>query len=276
VILPKWPLTLEILERVFINYVPVTTRKLSAANPSINYANALEKRHEGTGLWLTEGQTFSNWEKRSKSFLWLHGIPGCGKTVLSSIIIEHLKSATTPDQALLYFYFHFNDAKKQTLEDMLRSLVNQLYQAQPATRGSLNQLWESARKGNQQLSKKLLKDILLVMLSKINGVSIVLDALDESTTRSDLLAWLRGVAEIESVACRVLVTSRGEEDIESVLQRWMQPEDKINIQEDDVSKDIQSYVSHTVRNSDRLARWYEKPEVQNEIEMELVKRADGM
>jgi Cdc6-like AAA superfamily ATPase len=249
---------------------------LSAADPSVNYANALEKRHTGTGLWFTQGQAFADWQKQSNSFLWLHGIPGCGKTVLSSTIIEHLESVTTPDQILLYFYFTFNDTNKQTLENMLRSLVNQLYQRLPGTREPLEQLWESNRENKQQLSKTSLRDVLLAMLNKANDVSIALDALDESTTRGDVLSWLLSILEAEFRACRILVTSRREQDIESALQRWMRPEDTISIQQADVKEDIRVYVGHSVRNSEELARWHTRPEVQDEIETELVEKADGM
>lgn len=126
------------------------------------------------------------------------------------------------------------------------------------------------------MSKKSLRDVLIALLSRFDDVSIVLDALDESTTRGDLLAWLRSVQEINSVTCRILVTARREEDIESVLQRWMRPEDSISIQDSGVDEDIRAYVSHTVRHSEGLYRWQKLPEVQNEIETELVKRAHGM
>lgn len=126
------------------------------------------------------------------------------------------------------------------------------------------------------MSKKSLRDVLIALLSRFDDVSIVLDALDESTTRGDLLAWLRSVQEINSVTCRILVTARREEDIESVLQRWMRPEDSISIQDSGVDEDIRAYVSHTVRHSEGLFRWQKLPEVQNEIETELVKRAHGM
>jgi Cdc6-like AAA superfamily ATPase len=249
---------------------------LSAPEPFTNYENALKKRHGGTGLWLTGGQAFADWKKRSNSILWLHGIPGCGKTVLSSTIIEHLKSITTPNRVLLYFYFAFNDTNKLTLENMLRSLVSQLYERLPETRKPLEQLWESTRGGNRQLSKTPLRDVLLAMLSKVKDVSIVLDALDESNTRSDILAWSRSVLEAEVCTCRILVTSRREGDIESAFQRWMRPEDMISIQQDDVDEDIRAYVGHTVRSSEELVRWHKRPEVQDEIETELVNRADGM
>jgi hypothetical protein len=249
---------------------------LSAVDPSTNYADALEKRHKGTGAWFTGSQAFDDWKKQPNSFLWLHGIPGCGKTVLSSTIVEHLSEITKPDQALLYFYFDFNEANKQTLENMLRSLINQLYQRQPDSRGPLDQLWNACRESNHPILKKSLGDVLLVMLNKVKDVSIILDALDESTTRNELLTWLRDVLRGERHACRMLVTARREEDIESALQRWILPGESMSLQRNDVNDDIGAYVIDTVRNSDKLGRWYGKPEVQNEIETELVKRADGM
>jgi Cdc6-like AAA superfamily ATPase len=249
---------------------------LSAPDPSFNYKNALEKRYEGTGSWFTGSQAFANWKKQPNSFIWLHGGPGYGKTVLSSTIIKHLKSVTMPAQILLYFYFNFNDVDKQTFESMLRSLINQLYQKQPDARGPLEQLWESSGKGQKQPSTKLLRDVLLAMLSKVNNVSIVLDALDESTTRSDLLTWLRDVHKAEPSTCRVLVTARSEEDIESNLQRWMLPESSMSIQKRDADGVIRAYIRHTVRNGNELRRWHRRPEVQDEIETELVNRAGGV
>jgi hypothetical protein len=90
------------------------------------------------------------------------------------------------------------------------------------------------------------------------------------------MSRLRDVLKADSCACRILVTARREEDIESAFQRWMQPGDKISIQQRDVNEDIRAYVSHTIRNSEELERWHKRPDVQNEIETELVNRADGM
>jgi hypothetical protein len=249
---------------------------LSAPDPSRNYINALEKRHQGTGAWFIDSYAFADWNERSNSFLWLHGIPGCGKTVLSSTIIEHLKSGTTPFNVLLYFYFDFSDTNKQTLENVLRSLVNQLYERHLNSREPLDQLWYSRKEKDNLLSKKSLGDVLLAMLSKFHNVSIVLDALDESTTRSDVVAWLRCVLTADSFKCRIIVTARREKDIESALLCWMSPENMISIQQGDVNDDIRAYVVHAVHNGEALKRWHSMPGVQVEIETELVKRADGM
>src|SRR4051794_27305374 len=94
-------------------------RWLEPPNPSTNYNNALQQRQEGSGLWFLQSDAYAEWKKRRNSFLWLHGIPGCGKTILSSTIMEDLER--TSPQGLLYFYFDFNNKGKQTLDSMVRS-----------------------------------------------------------------------------------------------------------------------------------------------------------
>ena len=43
----------------------------------------------GTGQWLLQDPVFQNWKDGStSSILWLHGIPGSGKSKLASIVIE--------------------------------------------------------------------------------------------------------------------------------------------------------------------------------------------
>ncbi|KAF2621127.1 hypothetical protein BU25DRAFT_325665, partial [Macroventuria anomochaeta] len=98
---------------------------LSPPDPSTNYHKALQQRQEGTGQWLLHSLMFKQWNVQQNSFLWLHGIPGCGKIVLSSTVVQHLESSN-PALILLYFYFDFNDTSKQTLKNMVTSLVSQL------------------------------------------------------------------------------------------------------------------------------------------------------
>ena len=52
---------------------------LSPPDPSLNYDKALEQRQADTGLWFLESPDYSKWKIDPASFLWLYGIPGCGK-----------------------------------------------------------------------------------------------------------------------------------------------------------------------------------------------------
>lgn len=57
-------------------------RWLSKTDPFVDH-NAARARHEPeTGGWLIDSKEYLSWKKASASFLWLHGIPGSGKSIL--------------------------------------------------------------------------------------------------------------------------------------------------------------------------------------------------
>ncbi|KAG7041654.1 ankyrin repeat protein [Colletotrichum scovillei] len=51
----------------------------------------LDRRQEGTGKWLLESPEFEAWVLGDRRTLFCPGMPGAGKTMLSSIVIEYLK-----------------------------------------------------------------------------------------------------------------------------------------------------------------------------------------
>lgn len=107
---------------------------LSAPDPSTNYNVAQEQRRKGTGSWFLQGQLFQEWNRNRHACTWLHGLSGCGKTILRSSIIGLLQQEIPPPCPLIYFFFDFRDSTKQSLDGMLRSLITQLYQQLPHLR----------------------------------------------------------------------------------------------------------------------------------------------
>lgn len=230
------------------------------------------KQHcEETGRWFLESSAFSDWKSKPNSFLWLYGIPGCGKTILSSTIIDALRSNSSSSQVLLYFYFTFRDTDKQSLDSMLRSLISQLCHAKPRTQGSLDGIF----KGNQQPTTKSLKSVLDDMIRQIGEVWIVIDALDESRTEQDLLKWISGVIGSKPDT-KIIVTARDVIDIRSIFRQWARQEDMISIQHDDVDGDIRTYIRSRLRGDAELKRWHSRLDVQEEIEKKLMDKANGM
>ena len=138
-------------------------RWLSARDPSKNYNKALNERHKGTGKWFLENNAFIEWKREPKSFLWLYGIPGCGKSIVSSTIVEDVICHCELDNelAVLYFYFDFNDVEKQRDENLLRSLVSQLCIRSSAVPEVLESLYMSCLNGERQPSCQMLLATLL-------------------------------------------------------------------------------------------------------------------
>jgi hypothetical protein len=130
--------------------------------------------------------------------------------------------------------------------------------------------------GSQQPALESLKDVLNSMLGKTENITIVLDALDESCTRRDLLAWIRSILTLKPTTIRLLVTSRREQDIESTLETLMDSNFMVDIQNGLVDGDIRSYVRAYVQRSDGFARWLDDQSILEMIETTLSQKAHGM
>ncbi|KAI0435423.1 hypothetical protein F5Y09DRAFT_327738 [Xylaria sp. FL1042] len=232
-----------------IHFDHIISKWLSPPNPSTNYNNALKSRHPGSGKWFLNHAAYSRWKSHAGSFLWLHGIPGCGKTVLSSTIVEGLTSRDS-----LYFYFDFNDTSKQKFDMTLRSLISQLYDKNQDARACLDSLYSSCSNGSQQPSLTLLSDAFRSMAKKAGEIWLVLDALDECITRNN-----------SATNVHLLITSRPEEDIDTFVRKFASSEDMIPIQHELIGGGI--FLSE---------RWRTRPKIQDEIEVSLVEKSNGM
>jgi len=254
-------------------------RWLSPPDASTNYNKALQQRQEGTGSWFLQSDAFAAWKSQKDSFLWLYGIPGCGKTILSSTIIEHLQNFST--QPLLYFYFDFTDTEKQTLRGVVCSLISQLYHMCKSAREPLDVLFSSLKDRNIQPSCESLCKVLQKMVERTEELWIVLDAIDECVERKGgptegLLLWIRDLMKWDKSNVHYLVTSRPEQDIQAGLNSLVNEKNRISIQSDLVNDDISAYIHAKVREGEGLKRWRGHLNIQKEIEEGLERKAHGM
>ncbi|KAG9187069.1 hypothetical protein G6011_10177 [Alternaria panax] len=251
---------------------------LSAPDPSTNYHKAHKQRQAETGLWLLESAKFKDWKQSAASRLWLYGIPGCGKTILSSTIVEHLLQHCHDDtsMATVYFYFDFNDAHKQDPELMLRSLLCQLLRRAVVIPKGVDASFSSCENGQRKPSLHVLLDVTRQAAREFAHVYIILDALDECAQRSELMDMLETVAGWQLDNLHLLMTSRKERDIESSLESYVAEEGAVCLQRDVVDKDIQRYVQQRLRVDKGLAKWNKDAAVRQDIEEALMHGARGM
>ncbi|RYO53180.1 hypothetical protein AA0113_g9296, partial [Alternaria arborescens] len=251
---------------------------LSAPDPSTNYHKAHKQRQAETGVWLLEGEQFTRWRERAASRLWLYGIPGCGKTILSSTIIEHLLQYCHDDTSMVmaYFYFDFNDTQKQDPELMLRSLLCQLLQSSVGILKGVDALFSSCENGKRQPPLHMLLEVTRQAMQEFTQVYVILDALDECTQRSELMDMLETVARWQLDNLHLLMTSRKERDIETCLESYVREEDTVCLQRDVVDQDIQRYVQQRLRDKKSLAKWTKDAAISQEVEDALMRGAHGM
>lgn len=247
---------------------------LSPPDPSTNLNKAKDLRHPDTGLWFLQSEQYKDWKEEACTSLWLHGLPGCGKTILSSFIIEDLKQNSTKS-TLLYFFFDFNDSNKQSFEKMLRSLISQAYYQCKSARKYLDQLYAAYDDGRKQPEIKSLIATFCSMMEVSKNARVLLDALDQCDIklRKDLLDWL---VSLPTVKLHLILTSRKEYDIETALVKWIAAGSIVPILTDPVDEDIRTVIRFRLANDEGLQRWQSRKAVCEEIETKLMEKADGM
>jgi hypothetical protein len=247
---------------------------LQDTDPSTNHNAACEMCEPLTGNWLLQSDDFTEWKREPKQLLWLHGIPGCGKTILSSTIVEHIKTICKQDSQCQYvfYYFDFSDSKKQQAASLFRSVLAQLASRDPNTLNEVEKLYNQNGRGKQQPDKKSLLSILLLILQDSFRTYFIIDALDECSQREEMLRMLSNIYQQSSEKVNILVTSRKERDIELVLDSLASC--SISIQQTVVNADIRIHVKTCLVEDVKLKRW--PPAVKKEMEDALVEGAYGM
>ena len=200
--------------------------------------------------------------------LWLTGVPGAGKTVLSSFVINKCSESlnTRPSAPVLYFFFKATDSDKNSVLAVTRSLVYQLYLLFPARLcPDIVSLKDNSGKDNA-LSDQRLWDLFVKHAKDTADLTIVLDALDECDGVDVLLG--RMMLLLQRCRAKSFVVSRKEENIARALEDYP----NIVITPKDVEVDIQSYI---VAEIDKIPRFRGKP-VQRRITSALSSGHDGM
>ncbi|CRG88699.1 Ankyrin repeat domain-containing protein 50 [Talaromyces islandicus] len=88
-------------------------------------SNCLGRRQPGTGRWLLEATHYQTWLNTEQGILFCPGIPGAGKTIITSIIIEDLTRHFGYDEevGIAYVYCDFQQQDHQTTQDLLAALL---------------------------------------------------------------------------------------------------------------------------------------------------------
>lgn len=222
------------------------------------------------------------WRTAPNSWLWLHGIPGCGKTVLNAKVVRYLRERCAQhDEIVLHFYFDFR-SHQNDVDFMLRSLILQLTEHSFETSRPIVQLHQTACKdGIRQPSIHQLLKTLRVVLAMFNKVYIVLDALDvvEHVEFLDLDAALQQMHRWSLPNAHFLITSRHVADVYMTLTN-MEQMSIIEVLRQDVDNDIREWVDAQLSNQGRLgrkiSRWHGPDMFKNKIRRRLLERASGM
>ncbi|KAF5657495.1 ankyrin repeat protein [Fusarium circinatum] len=256
---------------------------LCSVDTSVQYRAAREKYSTGTCNWLIhERDDFKKWERDSKSFLWLNGKAGSGKSILSSSVIKYLKDQyeTDPETALAYYFFSFGNVEQQKVSAMLSSIVRQLCASRPDTPQPIKRFEDYMAKGERP-DIETLEAALVSAVSGFSAVFIVVDALDECPAfdgeRPRLLNCLRRIITSMPDNLHIFCTSRAEPDIHMAISEVLDVPAKaaIDLTENQVGldRDMRLYID-SVLSLETYCWWSD--DVMATAKDILIARADGM
>ena len=194
----------------------------------------------GSGTWVLKEAKVHQWQSAnvsSNNTLWLNGIPGAGKSVLASVIIEDClkrKGCTTA-----YFYCTSSDSQRNTCLAVLRGMISQL---QAHCDELLPYCHEKMHASGDAIlsSMHTAKLLLKLFCEKLPSIFMILDGLDEcsSTERRVLVDCLTDLVDSTPGRLRLLIISQAEGDIKKLLSSA----DRLTITLEHNADDIRSYV----------------------------------
>lgn len=139
------------------------------------------RRQPDTGQWLLKSSEFLLWLQRKQQTLFCRGIPGAGKTILTSIVVDNLETTSEDDRSvgIAYIYCNFRRQDRQTAKDLLASLLKQLSQRLGAFPGTTRSLYDKHSSKGSRPSLKDTTSTLQSVAALYARVFILVDALDE-------------------------------------------------------------------------------------------------
>ncbi|KAN0102723.1 hypothetical protein V8E51_011036 [Hyaloscypha variabilis] len=230
------------------------------------------RRQAGTGQWLLDSAEFKAWVGTDKRTLFCPGIPGAGKTILTSIVVEELFTRFENDgnTSIAYLYCNYQRQHEQNLEDLFTSLLKQFVQEQPSIPESVKTLYNRHK---DKRTRPLLDEILGI-LEKVaitySRVFIIVDALDEcQISHGYRQRFLSGLFNLQAKSgANLFATSRPISSIEKVFEGKSKLE--IRATEDDIRRYLEG---HMIRLPGFVAQ---SLELQEEIKKDIVKAVEGM
>ncbi|KAK8925489.1 Ankyrin repeat domain-containing protein 50 [Metarhizium anisopliae] len=248
----------------------------------VNYAplqsDLLRKRQPQTGQWLLDSTAFQEWIKTSKQTLFCPGIPGAGKTTLTSVVVDYLQEKFRDQQniAIAYIYFQYN--VEQTVDDVLLNLLKQLAQTQGSLPSVVGELYDKHKERQTRPCLDETRRALQVLIPQYPRVFIVIDGLDECQIAGGCRkVFLAEMVNLQAnCGTNVFATSRFLPDITEKFNNKSSL-DFTGSKQIEIRADIEDIKKYLDGHMHQLPSVVQKsPQLQLEIKTRIAEAADGM
>lgn len=249
-----------------------------SSNIEENLEAALHLRQRDTGKWFLESKILKEWIESKNGFFWVHGIPGCGKTILSATLIEYMQQKCSDSEAAFaYFYCDHRNPKAQKLWNLLMTLAVQLARQNSDCLEDVNALFNAKSPDfHRKITVAEYVSLLRIMSLRFTQTFVVVDALDECLEEDVFVEGLRALISdgTDGTNVQIVVTSRNDLNIERLLL----PLTTFNLPlRGSVEEDVRAFVCGEMQrriHSRKLK--LRDPGLANVILNTLVDRAEGL
>ncbi|KAI9819644.1 MAG: hypothetical protein M1827_007094 [Pycnora praestabilis] len=197
-----------------------------------------------TSRWVFQDRSMRAWlgmDTSASPLFWLSGIPGAGKTVLFSSMVDGVK-ALLPQSQVVFFYCKYNDPCRNTFSAFARSVILQIMKTNP---DCLEYLYENAISSGEGYASTmtLCSNLVETVAAQCTSLVIGIDGLDEcdKPERQLILSLIEALFKNSATphAIKALITSRKEKDMERALYSAI----RLDMQSHHLKKDIDTYIT---------------------------------
>ena len=214
---------------------------------------------------------WADWLTGMHRCLWIHGIPGAGKTVLISYLIEqigkHCDQVSHRKSMYVYYYCYFAHNQNET-KPFLKWVISRLCREA----GDIPAYVYNLSKHGAEPSLTALLEAVAQILVSYDTVYIAVDAIDESQFRDDLLQVLRTlVTDRRFERLQIVTSSREYIDIERIMSSLSV---SISMNNPFVEQDIRYRVHSILESNPKFGNW--PRDLLYEVEESITAGAGGM
>lgn len=205
----------------------------------------IRRRQPGTGQWLLDSPEYNKWKVAKGEILFCHGIPGAGKTILSSIAVDDLQGCQAAENvAVCHFYCNFQRQEEQRLENIVFSFTKQLAQVTATIPDCLVALYDKHKAKRSRPKLEEATKTLHSIFGSFSKVFCVVDALDECQSmdgcQRQLIEYLLDLRTL--INANIIVTSRPIPHIEEKFKNFVSLEVLAS------PADIRKYIEGNIQN----------------------------
>lgn len=239
-------------------------------------SDLISQRSEGTGQWLLTSVKYRGWERLPKQTLFCPGLPGAGKTIMLSIVVDRLMKMVQDNTttAVAYLYCTYQPQQQHSPEDFFLCLLRQLTQQQKVS-AEMQSFYNSHKTNGTNPSLSEILRVLESAIQHFSRVFFLVDALDEfhiSNNRGQD-TFVTGLLNLQAKTClNLFITSRFIPEITSHFQASICEE--IRAHDEDIISYVDGRVPQLLRSN--IIQCAEYQEIKSMVRNAVANATDGM